>query len=776
MSTIASSNALMKDVFAAAPALLGRNSTIAYGTAARNLMRGKSVLVTGAGGSIGSEIVRQVRSLDAEHVYLLDQDEGALHALQLEISGNGLLTDPHVILADIRDPDTIHRLMQDIRPDVVFHAAAHKHLPLLERFPAEGVKANVAGTHNVVAAAESAGTRLIVNVSTDKAAEPTSVLGATKRIAEDIAACYAGDRTRVASVRFGNVLGSRGSLLTSLNWQVHNGQPVTVTDPRATRYFMTIPEAASLVIEAAVLADRGETYVLDMGDPVAITDLIGRFLDLLGADNPIVYTGLRDGGEARRAARRRHLRAHLVHSTPPDLTHPPGPGRRGEVRRPGTAAVRRRGRHVPRRADRPPLAAGHSRHHRPRRPPVTGNGARVMNLYSALGWVLTLFLVPLAWVLIDAIGGVRARHSAANNVGTYSVSDFAVLVPIYGSIRYLENADYLATYGSKVILCTTTHESDEFNQALDGLARRHGFRIFRAHVDRPVSGAKRATGGTVRDTVIRDVLPTVTEEYVVCLDADTTTTQPLDILIGAMCARGLEIASIRLVPSNATHSIMTRLQTYEYRLAMKMRIIAPWLVSGACHAGRSDALGEVMGHHSLFFQGNDVETGVIAEAMGYRVGHVPFEVPTTVPETVRAWWRQHLAWAGGEFRLFVINARVGLRHPFFWGYGLIVTIVMLPLRWHAVIHADYVLATVLVLYVALGLYLHRAGRDLALLLVPFYAAFISLVLVPLGALSYVTMAINARNAGVIRAPRRASNEAERTSMTVSMRSRQAIDR
>ncbi|MBN9794410.1 capsule biosynthesis protein CapD [Pseudonocardia sp. TMWB2A] len=282
-------------MFAAGPALLGRNSVIDYGPAAQALIQGRSVLVTGAGGSIGSEIVRQVRSLGAEHVYMLDQDEGALHALQLEISGNGLLTDPHVILADIRDVDTLQRLVWDIRPDIVFHAAAHKHLPLLERFPSEGIKANVLGTHNVVAAAESAGAHLIVNVSTDKAANPTSVLGATKRIAEDIAACYASDRTRVASVRFGNVLGSRGSLLTSLAWQVRNGHPVTVTDARATRYFMTIPEAASLVIEAAVLARGGETYVLDMGDPVAIVDLVGRFLTLTGADNPIAYTGLRDG-------------------------------------------------------------------------------------------------------------------------------------------------------------------------------------------------------------------------------------------------------------------------------------------------------------------------------------------------------------------------------------------------------------------------------------------------------------------------------------------------
>jgi FlaA1/EpsC-like NDP-sugar epimerase len=278
-----------------APYLLGRSHGITYGREARRLIHGKTVLVTGAGGSIGSEIVRQVRTLGPAAVYLLDQDEGALHAIQLEINGHGLLTDPQVLLADIRDSDTLHRLVRDIRPDIVFHAAAHKHLPLLERFPGEGVKANVTGTRNVVSAAAAGGAGLVVNISTDKAAHPSSVLGATKRIAEDVAASYATSRTRVASVRFGNVLGSRGSLLTSLAWQVANGRDITVTDPAATRYFMTIPEAASLVIEAAVLAQDGETYVLDMGQPVAILDLVRRYLALMKANNRVVFTGLRDG-------------------------------------------------------------------------------------------------------------------------------------------------------------------------------------------------------------------------------------------------------------------------------------------------------------------------------------------------------------------------------------------------------------------------------------------------------------------------------------------------
>jgi FlaA1/EpsC-like NDP-sugar epimerase len=166
----------------------------------------------------------------------------------------------------------------------------------LERYPAEGVKTNVLGTANVVEAAAKWGTECFVNVSTDKAAAPTSMLGATKRLAEMVSASWAGNTMKVASVRFGNVLGSRGSFLPTLAWQVYSGLPVTVTDPRVTRFFMTIPEAASLVIEVAAMAETGETYVLDMGEPVRIVDLIERYVDRIGGTRPeLIYTGLRPG-------------------------------------------------------------------------------------------------------------------------------------------------------------------------------------------------------------------------------------------------------------------------------------------------------------------------------------------------------------------------------------------------------------------------------------------------------------------------------------------------
>lgn len=377
-----------------------------------------------------------------------------------------------------------------------------------------------------------------------------------------------------------------------------------------------------------------------------------------------------------------------------------------------------------------------------------------MDFAATLGIALTFFFLPVAWMLIDSIGGLRAKHSAAVNVGSYIEEDFAVLVPIYGNIAYLENIHYLAGYGSRVVLCTTTHESDEFNTGLQEIAAAHGFRTFHTDAARTGTPGQRATGGTIRDTVIRDVLPHLTEHYVVCIDADTTSVEPLQRLVGAMRARGLDVASVRLVPSNGKRSILTRLQSYEYRLAMRLRIIAPWLVSGACHAGRTSVVREIMARHSLFFQGNDVELGVLADSMRFTVGHVPFEVPTAVPETLKAWWRQHLAWAGGEVRLFVVNAKLGLRHPFFWAYGLLITILLLPLRWTALIQGNSVLIAMFALYVILGLYLHWAHRDFALLLMPIYAMFISLILVPLGLWTYCSMAYRSRNAGIIQVPNR----------------------
>ena len=276
--------------------LLKRQPVIAYGDDARRMIRGKRVLITGAGGSIGSELVRQVNDLEPEMVFLLDHDESLMHSLQLEVFGDGQLDHERTILADIRDQRRLSNLFCEASPDLVFHAAAHKHLAILERYPSEAVRTNVLGTENVIRASQQCGAQRLTFVSTDKAANPTSVLGASKRIAEVLVHRGATRGLRTASVRFGNVLGSRGSFLHTLAHQLRAGRPVTVTHPLAERFFMSIPEAAALVIEASVQASEGETYVLDMGTPVRILELMDRFLECYGLPAPEVrYTGLVPG-------------------------------------------------------------------------------------------------------------------------------------------------------------------------------------------------------------------------------------------------------------------------------------------------------------------------------------------------------------------------------------------------------------------------------------------------------------------------------------------------
>ena len=276
--------------------LIGRNEVHVVSPAAAKVIEGRCVLVTGAGGSIGSELCRQVFAFQPRRLVMLDHDESNLHRLQLELWGEGLLDDDECVVADIRDRERIDQVFAEVRPDIVFHAAAHKHLPLLEKHPCEAVKSNVAGTENVLWAALKHEAERFILISTDKAADPTSVLGATKRLAELLVQCEANGRTKLASVRFGNVLGSRGSLLSVLMEQMNRGLPMTVTHPEMTRFFMTIEEAAGLVVEAARLANAGDTFVLDMGEPVRIVDVVHSFARLMNRGHvEIRFTGMREG-------------------------------------------------------------------------------------------------------------------------------------------------------------------------------------------------------------------------------------------------------------------------------------------------------------------------------------------------------------------------------------------------------------------------------------------------------------------------------------------------
>ena len=257
----------------------------------------RRVLVTGAGGSIGSELCRQLVRFNPSEIIMLDRDESALHEVQLSIYGRALLDTPQTVLADLRDERAINEVFDSRKPQVVFHAAALKHLPLLERYPNEAYQTNVLGTATVLNAAQRTGVEVFVNISTDKAANPISVLGFSKKIAERLTADLASrtNQGKYISVRFGNVLGSRGSVLMSFRDQIAKGGPVTVTHRGVTRYFMTISEAVQLVVQAGAIGQTGEVLVLDMGKPVSIHDVAEQLVKNSGKPINIEVVGLRVG-------------------------------------------------------------------------------------------------------------------------------------------------------------------------------------------------------------------------------------------------------------------------------------------------------------------------------------------------------------------------------------------------------------------------------------------------------------------------------------------------
>jgi FlaA1/EpsC-like NDP-sugar epimerase len=293
--------------------LLGRKQVETDLEAVKAMLRGRRVLVTGAGGSIGSEIARQVASFGPASLILLDHDETHLHDavmsldeyrddLAVATAGIDLVAAEmrvEVMLADIRDRERVFSVFMRSRPDIVFHAAAHKHVPVLEQHPEEALATNVLGTANLADAAVATGAGHFVLISTDKAINPKSVMGASKWLAEQVVRSLQDSETVLCAVRFGNVLGSRGSVIPTFFRQISRGGPVTVTDPNMTRYFMSVQEAVQLVLQAAALSTGGEVFTLDMGEPVRIMDLAERLIRLSGRipgrDVPIEITGVRAG-------------------------------------------------------------------------------------------------------------------------------------------------------------------------------------------------------------------------------------------------------------------------------------------------------------------------------------------------------------------------------------------------------------------------------------------------------------------------------------------------
>ncbi|WP_010678086.1 polysaccharide biosynthesis protein [Bacillus timonensis] len=281
--------------------LLGRHPVELDTESISDYVTDKIVLVTGAGGSIGSEICRQVAKFHPKQLILLGHGENSIYTIELELNEayQSSKIDITTEIADVQDKQKMLDVMSTYRPDVVYHAAAHKHVPLMERNPEEAIKNNIIGTKNVAEAAEWCGVHTFVMVSTDKAVNPTSVMGATKKLAEMIVQNMGRtSKTKFVAVRFGNVLGSRGSVIPLFKRQIAKGGPVTVTHPDMVRYFMTIPEASRLVIQAGALAQGGEIFVLDMGDPVKIVDLAKNLIKLSGYsvdEVGIEFSGMRPG-------------------------------------------------------------------------------------------------------------------------------------------------------------------------------------------------------------------------------------------------------------------------------------------------------------------------------------------------------------------------------------------------------------------------------------------------------------------------------------------------
>jgi len=278
--------------------LLGRDPVVLESDGIREYVEDKVVLVTGAGGSIGSELCRQLISFKPGKLLLLGHGENSIYQIHRELSSKGIKLVP--IIADVQDRTRMEDVFRKFKPQVVFHAAAHKHVPLMEENPSEAIKNNVFGTRNVADLADRYEAQKFVLVSTDKAVNPTSIMGTTKRIAEMYIQCLAKQsKTSFSAVRFGNVLGSRGSVIPLFKEQIAKGGPVTVTHPEMIRYFMTIPEASRLVLQAGAYATGGEIFILDMGEPVRISDLAHDLIKLSGlepnVDIMIEYTGIRTG-------------------------------------------------------------------------------------------------------------------------------------------------------------------------------------------------------------------------------------------------------------------------------------------------------------------------------------------------------------------------------------------------------------------------------------------------------------------------------------------------
>lgn len=381
---------------------------------------------------------------------------------------------------------------------------------------------------------------------------------------------------------------------------------------------------------------------------------------------------------------------------------------------------------------------------------------------------LPVIVIPFLISLVDFINIIRNRrikHYSLNR--NRRSSDFTILLPIFGDIRYLKNIQYLKQYGPQVLLCTTDKETDHFYHDLEMVAREAHFQTYKSSI--PITTMKqraspwmiysrtlnnkmqsRHASDAVRDEIIKEGIQLVKTKYCIFIDGDTIAKEPLEMLVGTFEEHKYDIASVRVLASKED-TIMEKLQSFEYKLAMDARKLYPWLTSGAASVAKFEIIKDIMAHHSLFFSGGDIEIGKLAGMLKYKVGHIPFDFYTDVPQTFNAWVKQRLAWSGGGFRHAIINFnRYSWRHPLYYFYFTGLVYAFTPLRWYELITHPLLLPLIIGIYWVLIYLFHWKERRLYLLLFPLYAFIQVMVIIPLGLLRYFHMAYHSNNVGLIR--------------------------
>lgn len=386
----------------------------------------------------------------------------------------------------------------------------------------------------------------------------------------------------------------------------------------------------------------------------------------------------------------------------------------------------------------------------------------------SIGAIIVFLAIPIPFALLDFIDGVRLLFNKPLNVDYQPVEDFAILVPIFGNIRYFRNAHFLKPYGKHVIVCTTNHETEEFYRELDKICEKYKFRQHRSEFPMRDYGKPNARNPWKIFRHFLDSLDSIEDEelsrenllinnslrirhkYCMFLDGDTVSSKSLQLVMGEFVAKNYDLASVRVEPAQVLNTIQ-RLQRIEYQIAMDARKQYPWLTSGACMIAKTNVLQEALSNHSHFFQGGDIEIGKLTRLLGYRVGHMDSMFLTDVPSTFRQWFRQRVAWSSGDFRHAVVNFHVfSWRHPLYFCYVTIVVYGLLPLRLWSTVEQPLIIPSVIFTYWVLLYIFQWRYRSKYFLLFPFYGMIQALVVTPLGILYYLHTVYRHRNVGLIR--------------------------